>query len=190
MKQSDLSDHLNIIRFFRTDLYINTKVLMSNSNNFNTKLFNDVYSKIKIFRNIQERYELSVDDLNYQTNDKIDITDGEWKHIQKLLKYTKGKPATSLELKPIVVQMIKSIMTNNIVNNKQVRTNKIVQRIYTFNKDVLNHHLELNNYSNPDKHNYEPQYNTLLNIKAYESPANVPDEYSLLDGGLKDPFVD
>ena len=40
-------------------------------------------------------------------------------------------------------------MVNNIINNKQVRTNKIVQRKYKFNKDVLNFHLELNNYVNP-----------------------------------------
>ena len=86
--------------------------------------------------------------------------------------------------------MIKSIMVNNIINNKQVRTNKIVQRKYTFNKDVLNFHLELNKYVNPDRNNYGPQYNNLLNIKAYESPQNAPDEYSLLDTGLSDPFIE
>jgi hypothetical protein len=55
---------------------------MSNSNNFKTKLFNDVFNKIKIFRTIQERYKLSVDNLNYETNDKIDMADAEWKHTQ------------------------------------------------------------------------------------------------------------
>jgi hypothetical protein len=97
-------------------------------------------NKIKIFRTNQERYKLSVDDLNYQTNDKIDMADAEWKHIQKLFDYTKSKPTTTLELTPIIIQMIKSIMVNNIINNKHVRTNKIVQRKYTFNKDVLNFH--------------------------------------------------
>ena len=38
----DLNDHLDIIRFFNTDLFINAKVTMSNSNNFETKLFNEV----------------------------------------------------------------------------------------------------------------------------------------------------
>jgi hypothetical protein len=56
----DSNDHLDIIRFFKTDLYINAKVTMSNSNNFKTKIFNDVFNKIKIFRTIQERYKLSV----------------------------------------------------------------------------------------------------------------------------------
>jgi hypothetical protein len=55
---------------------------MSNSNNFKTKLFNDVFNKIKIFRTIQERYKLSVDNLNYETNDKIDMADPEWKHTE------------------------------------------------------------------------------------------------------------
>ena len=33
--------------------------------------------KIEILRSIQKRYDLSVDNLNYETNDKIEIADGE-----------------------------------------------------------------------------------------------------------------
>jgi len=186
----DLNDHLNIIRFFKTDLYINAKVTMSNSNNFKTKLFYDVFNKIKIFRTIQERYNLTVDNLNYEINDKIDMGDTEWKHIQKLFNYTKPKPTTTKELKPIVIQMIKSITTTNAINTKQIMINKVKQQKYIFNKDVLNFHLELNKYVNPDRNNYGPQYNNLLNIKAYESPQNAPDEHSLLDTGLSDPFIE
>jgi hypothetical protein len=90
----DLNDHLDIISFFKTDLYINTKVAMSNSNNF-------------------------------KTNDKIDMADAEWKHIQKLFNYTKSKPTTTLELKPIIIQMIKSIMVNNIINNMELKQIKL-----------------------------------------------------------------
>jgi hypothetical protein len=39
----DSNDHLDIIIFFKTDLYINAKVAMSNSNNFKTKLINDAF---------------------------------------------------------------------------------------------------------------------------------------------------
>ena len=46
----------------------------------------------------------------------------------KLLNYTKPTPTPTSELTPIIIQMIKSVMVNNIINNKQVRTNKIVQR--------------------------------------------------------------
>jgi hypothetical protein len=79
---------------------------MSNFNNFKTKLFKDVFNKIKIFRTIQERYNLSVDNLNYEINDKIDMADGEWKHIQKLFNYTKSKLTTMTESTPINIQMI------------------------------------------------------------------------------------
>jgi len=50
---------------------------MSSSNNFKTKLFNMFLIKIEILRSIQKRYDLSVDNLNYETNDKIEIADGE-----------------------------------------------------------------------------------------------------------------
>jgi len=66
--------------------------------------------------------------------------------------------------------MIKSITTRNIINTKQIMINKVKQQKYTFDKDVLIFYLGLNNYVNPDKHNYGTQYNNLLNIKAYESP--------------------
>jgi len=79
----DLNDHLNIIRFFKTDIYINAKVTMSNSNNFMTKLFYDVFNKFEIIRTIQERYNLTVDNFNSEINNKIDMGDTEWKHIQK-----------------------------------------------------------------------------------------------------------
>jgi hypothetical protein len=49
--------------------------------------------------------------------------------------------------------MNKSIMINNVINNKQVRTNKNVQRKYTFDKKNSNYHLEINIYLNPDKQN-------------------------------------
>ena len=73
----DLNDHWDIIRFFKTDLFINAKVTMSNSYNFKTKLFYDVSNKIKIFRTIQDWYNLTVDNLNYEINDQIDMTDAE-----------------------------------------------------------------------------------------------------------------
>jgi hypothetical protein len=85
----DLNDHLDIIRFLKTDLKINAKVTMSNSNNSKTKLFNDVLNKIKIFRTIQEGYNLTVDNCNYESNDKIEMADGERKHIQKLFNNNK-----------------------------------------------------------------------------------------------------
>ena len=86
--------------------------------------------------------------------------------------------------------MIKSITTTNAINTKQIMINKVKQQKYIFNKDVLNFHLKLNKYVNPDRNNYGPQYNNLLNIKAYESPQNAPDEHSLLDTGLIDPFIE
>ena len=55
---------------------------MSISNNFKTNYLMIFLNLIKIFRTIQERYKLSVDNLNYETNDKIDKADAEWKHIQ------------------------------------------------------------------------------------------------------------
>jgi hypothetical protein len=111
---------------------------MSNLYNIKSKIFYDVLNKIKIFSTIQERYKLSADNLNYETNDKIDMAVGEWKHIQKLFNYIKSKPTTTKELKPIVIQTIKSITTTNAINTEHIMINKVKQQKYTFNKDALN----------------------------------------------------
>jgi hypothetical protein len=60
---------------------------MSNSNNFKTNLFYDVFNKIKIFRTIQERYNLTVDNLNYEINDKIDMGETKTYNDKKIKAY-------------------------------------------------------------------------------------------------------
>ena len=174
MNPHDLTNHLNVIRFFKSDHYINSKVLVANEKNFKVKQFYDVYNKIKIFRTLQDKFSLSLDNLNYNEIDNINIEDVEWKHIQKLFRYTKDKPTTKSELKPIIIQMIKSI-TNNLVDNKQVMIKKVKQQVYTFNKEILKNHLTLNEYSNPKRYNYSSKYDALLNIKAFQYQNNKID---------------
>jgi len=165
-----LVDHLNIVRFFKTDRYIDSKVFVSTDNNFKVKQFNDVYNKIKIFRNLQFKFNIDINNLNYTENDNIIITDPEWKHIQQLFRYTKAKPTNKTELKPVIIQMIKSITSKNTINDKQITINKAKQRIYKFNDDELKFNIELNEYSNPARFNYDTKFDKLLKITAFKQP--------------------
>ena len=161
-----LVDHLNLVRFFKTDRYIDSKVFVSTDNNFKVKQFRDVYNKIKIFRNLQFKFNIDINNLNYTENDNIIITDPEWKHIQQLFRYTKAKPTNKTELKPVIIQMIKSITSKNTINDKQITINKAKQRIYKFNDDELKFNIELNEYSNPTRFNFDAKFDKLLKITA------------------------
>ena len=165
----ELTNHLNFIRFFKDDLYIKSKIYTMNEKNYKVKQFYDVYNKISIFRTLETKYNLSLYDINFKGDTELNMSEEEWTHIKKLYRYTKAKPTTQTELKPIYIQMIKSITDNKIIDSKQTRNNKISNFDYTFNYNYINEHLILNNYTNSDKMGYDERFNKLLNITAYKS---------------------
>jgi len=163
-----ISDHLNVIRLFKADKYIQAKILMINEKNFKVKQFYDVYAKISILRGLEDKHNISFDNLNYKEIDSIIMSDGEWEHIKKIFRYTGDKPNNKAELKPIIIKIIKSISDDKIIESKQVTINKIKQRVYSFNKAVIDEHLILDEYSNKKRLNYDAKFNTLLDIKAFD----------------------
>ena len=160
-----LSDHLNILRFFKNNYYIQSKILMMNENNYKVKLFNDTYNKISIFRNIPKRTGFVLDNLDFNNDVEFNIDTEQWNYIKKLFRYTKDKPNNKAELKPIIISMIKSITNNNIIDSKQTRHKNIKERNYMLNMDFINEHLELDSYTNSNKQNYDIQFNNILSIK-------------------------
>ena len=163
-----LTTHLNVLRFFKTDLYVQTKMAMLNEKNFKVKHFDNIYNKISIFRNLQNKFNLTLNELNIKGDNNIDITDDNWTHIKKIFKYTKEKPLTLKEFKPIYIQMIKSITDTNIIDSKKARAGKDTFYLHTFNKEFLKEHIELNKIANPKFYGFDIKYNELLNIIAYE----------------------
>jgi len=161
-----LTMHLNIIRFFKTDQYIQNKLAIVNEKNFKVKHFDNIYNKISIFRNLQNKFNLTLDMLNYTNNDEVNITEPEWEHIKKIFRYTKEKPKTLLEFKPVYIQMIKSITDTKIIDSKQERHNGNKMNMYKFNSEFLKEHINLNMISNSKCFGYDPKYNNLLGIEA------------------------
>ena len=180
-----IQNHLNVIRLFKADKYINAKVLMMNEKNYKVKQFYDVYAKISILRGLQGKHQLTLDNLNYKEIEAIIMTDGEWEHIKKIFRYTGDKPTNKAELKPIIIKIIKSITDDKIIESKQVMINKIKQRQYSFNKAYLDEHLILDAYSNSKRLNYDAKFNSLLDIKAFE-----PDSGTYLGNLDNDIFQD
>ena len=172
MSSHKLTTHLDVIRFFKTDQYIQVKLQIVNEKNFKVKQFDNIYNKISIFRNLQNKYNLSLDMLNYFHNDAVNFSDSEWDHIKKVFRYTKEKPTTLYEFKPIYIQMIKSITDAKIITSKQERNNDNKINIYKFNKEVLKEHINLNMIANPECFGYDAKYNKLLGIEAHTRQTN------------------
>jgi hypothetical protein len=185
MNPHKLTTHLNIIRFFKTDHYIQVKLAIASEKNFKVKQFDNIYNKISIFRNLQTKFNLSLDMLNYINNDTVNFSDTEWDHIKKVFRYTKEKPTTLFEFKPVYIQMIKSITDTQIIDSKRERNNGGKINIYKFNQDYLKEHIYLNSISNPNYFSYDPKYNSLLGIKA-----NVKNNNNEYKGNLDENIFD
>jgi hypothetical protein len=177
MNPHKLNLHLDVLRFFKDDFYIGCKLATHNDKNFKVKQFYDVYNKIVIFRNLQQQYNLSLNDINFENSESINISDDNWAHIKKLFRYTKEKPTTINEFKPIYIQIIKSITHSDIITATKARKGKELYYKYEFNKEFLSEHITLNQYANPLRYGYDSKFNDLLNIEAYKPIYNFNDSH-------------
>ena len=84
-----LADLYNTLRLFKPDCYIESKFIDVMNNNFPCKYINNVYNKIKIIKNIEQRYQIKNFNTNkYQNNI---LTDEEQNLIKTLFRITKKK---------------------------------------------------------------------------------------------------
>ena len=152
-------------------------------------MFYDVYNKIKIFRELQTKYNIMIhNDLNFSNSEAVQMSDDSWDHIKKLFRFSKPKPENTRDLKVIFIQMIKNITEKEIITAKRSTVNKSKIKTYEFNMEYITPHLELNSYSNASRVNYDSKFNNLLGITAYVYTPIRNDDIGNLDDGLD--FID
>jgi len=160
-----MDDHLNVIRFLKTDEYINAKLDKFKSESFGVKIIESPYFKINLVRQLEKRFNIKPLEINYIQANKIDITNDLWDLIKKVFRCTKDKPVTMIEFKPVYIGIIKNICGSHIISSKQIREGKQFKRIYILNVDVIQEHLKLNQYINPSAENFKAEYTAMFNIK-------------------------
>lgn len=172
LDQYKLNEHLNIIKFFKDNDYIERKIHDIESKSLSVKCFTSQYHKIKALRQLEQLNKVSFINLNF--ND-IDLNQqfkcNNWEYVKKLFRTEKKQPATLEDFKPLYIQFIKNITISSMIESKQerVKSNKI--RIYKINQDLINYHMKLNHYSNCECRYFNPSYSQFLNINA-EDPFN------------------
>ena len=75
MNPFKLNDHMNIIRLLKSDEYIKNKLIKINEQNQKIKVIDNVYNKISILRKIEQSLFLKPLQVNYSSDNKIDIVD-------------------------------------------------------------------------------------------------------------------
>ena len=159
-----MNEHLNIIRFLRSDEYICTKLQKSKDETYNITQFENPYFKIHLLRQLEKQFNLEPLDINYNQNNKIDFTNDNWCLLKKVFRCTKDKPTNMIEFKSLYNSFIKNICSSDIISSKQHRNKGLQQMKYNLNIDVINDHILLNQYINPNAENFKAEYIEMFNI--------------------------
>lgn len=153
--------YFNMIRMLKSDDYIKGKLKKLELENYKVKNIDNIYNKIKIVRTLEEQFNISHFDINYNKTDDITIDDGKWALYKKVFRSEKAKPLNMLEFKPIYIQFINNVC--GIIKGKQV--GKEHKKIYNIDNDYIKHCLELNKYINPKTNDFNNYFIELYDIR-------------------------
>jgi len=71
-----IEEHDNIIRLFKTDEYITGKLIQSRKNAYDVAVVNNIYNKIHLIRQIEQKYNINLFNLrNFKENHNIEVGD-------------------------------------------------------------------------------------------------------------------
>jgi hypothetical protein len=170
-----LLEHNNIIRAVRTDEYIKQKFDNVEELNYNIKTLESHFTKIRILRQFEQKYNLNMFDFNndfFNSEATVDLEDSYFKMLKSIFRSEKKTPKTAKELKAFYIQMIKNITCNDLVISKTNRTgstNEARQTDYKLNRDLIKYHLQLNEFKNPNRLKFHPQIIETFNIEVITS---------------------
>ena len=148
-----MTEHFNILRLLKSDMFINVKISDIEASSFKCKSYNSGYHKIKILRQIEHTYNI----INFNTdniNNKavVNFDDGLFTLIKGVLRTKMTKPKTNNDVLKLYVNLLKAISTNDIIISSY--TSRKDKRCYNLNGELLLHHLKLDKYQNINMINY------------------------------------
>ena len=144
-----IEEHENIIKLYKRDEYIEGKLLEMQHINFNVRVMNSVYNKIKIIRELETTYNIGFLNVAGKRNDPIEMKDGTYKLIKAVFKTSKKAPNNYKGLMKLYVGMLRNVSGSNLISSYQLNTKKDRKEVaYHLNETIRNFHLELNSYKN------------------------------------------
>ena len=169
----NLNSYFNLLKLFKTDEYINSKIDDLNISSYSVKMINNVYNKIYLLRYFEKIFNIEPFDFDFKFENDGDInklTDNEFIKYKKIFRSDKKKPAKLNDLKIFYKQMIDNITGNNphIIIKSRIRENN--KQIFKYKIDE---HYMRNFYflsiRNGEEHNYNYNYD-LLKIFNIDKP--------------------
>ena len=167
-----LLKHYNIMRFFKNDNYIDDKIKQLIDKNFDCKILNNVYNKIKLIRTIQMKYNI-IDFVVKGNYINYCLTKDEYNLIKSTFRLTRNIPTNNGELLLMYVTMIKHICSSEIITSKLVRNANDRQRIYKYNNECLDFHNDLSSYYTKKQIKLDLFEDNIINKILYDNDVKI-----------------
>ena len=133
------------MRLFKDEKYIDKKLIETIDNNFDCRVLNNIYNKIKLIKTIQSKYDIN--DFNVNNNyENNKLTNNEYMLIKNTFRMSRSIPTNNGELILMYVTMIKNICGPEIIQSKQIQTNNERIMVYKYNDEHLEFHNKLASY--------------------------------------------
>ncbi len=166
--EHDLNSYFNLLKLFKTNEFINSKIDDLNVKSYSVKIINNVYNKIFLLRNYEKLFNIQPFDFDFKfenNNDINKLTDSEFNKYKKIFRSDKKKPNKYNELRNFYKQMIENILGQhlNFFFSKKVKINSKVITKYYFNYDLINSFYDLS-IRNTNDHNYNYDLLKIFNI--------------------------
>ena len=141
------NEHLDIIRFLKSDQYINNKLNELKQNTYDVKTLTNIYNKISLLRKLMNHYNINY----FKINNKPDLSPikliDDWFLYVKVFRIHKDKPTNIYEMICSIIMMIKHITNSNMIVQKRINIKNLKYNQYDFNWDLIKKHIELNEYN-------------------------------------------
>ena len=162
-------DHHSLIHMMQSEDFLTDKLDRLYNCTYTCKAMRSTSQKIRILRQVEKQYGIGFLDVGFQDDCSITMGDALYKTIKNLFRMKRAKPTTKQELKSIYITMVKQVAGISII--KTVRSTKINEETgkkdtnYELATEVINRHLNLNQFKNPMRFNFLPEVVDAYSLK-------------------------
>ena len=168
-----IKDHDAVIRFLKSNEYIESKMIDLDIKGIDLKNLKNRYHKLKIVRQFEEEFGINI--WGEQNPTKTDMSDAMYKLIRTVFRTRLPKPTTPAELVTFYGALVKSTTSRKFVNVSQGQVR--------LNTEFALEHLELNSFKNTKQYGFSPEAIEYFGIKVATSDDSFLDPVAL---GLDD----
>ena len=145
--------YFNFIKLLKSDEKTMLKTTSKNNVGYEITQINTIENKINIIKKLYDKHKLKYLSLdNFDTIDKINITEDEYKIIKHIFRRKKEKPINAKELQKLILTMLKNILSYiDVIEVKRIMKNKYRFYIINWNIKKTSHYIKLYN----KEHNYK-----------------------------------